>query len=538
MNQKLITTPLLCLSLIGNSFTVDAADSTPEKETAGQLTEMRALRKEAAQKQRRVLYNDDGNHELPYKTPEELISLRVKQIANTQVDAIFYCTGGSGLFWGHNPKVGELLGQFVTEESGVSVKDMRDGLVALKKLGTDPLATVVDYVHKNNMEVIWSYRMNNSEEADVVVSWGLSQRKRTHPSYLMGTAADWDEHRPGDPKVWWALEDFAQPEVRDYIVKIFEDICQRYDIDGIELDFIRAPLFFRSNMEGLPATPAEVAMMTDMVRKIRAMTERVALERGRPILVVIRAPLSVASCLAIGLDIPAYLKEGLMDILIAGQDYVQMGVASELKDMVDLGHKYDVPVYALIAPPKPYAVYNDSRAWRGAVMNRWYWGADGIYTFNLFPNSPNEKFSEFGSPDTLKGLDKIYGIDNPGEESILGTFKMSTVAPNRLPVTLSSVGYVTTKLPVGEDIVANTPIGKGVSALLRFKIAGLETNQQVLVKVNGQVLGTPTVQGIGLEMKVDPKLIVPGYNQVELKLESPQKGDATVTLEDLVVTYK
>jgi hypothetical protein len=466
-----------------------------------------------------------------------LIAIRVKQVANTQVDTIFYCTGGGGVFWAHQPKVGERLGQFVTEHTGAGPKNMRDGLAALKELGTDPLAAVVDYGHKNNMEVIWSYRMNNPE--DVFAKEYFSQRKRTHPSYLMGTEGDWDGSRPGDPKVWWTAEDFAQPEVRDYIVKIFEDICQRYDVDGIELDFIRHPIFFRPNLEGLPATPAEVAMMTDMVQKIRVMTERVALERGRPILVVVRAPLSVASCLAIGLDIPAYLKEGLMDILIAGQDYVQMGVASELKDMVDLGHKYDVPVYALIVPPKPYALYrNDDRAWWGAVMNRWYWGADGIYIFNLFPKSPDKKFSEFGSPETLKGLDKIYSIDNPAEEAILGGFIMSTVAPNRLPVTLSSDGYVATKLSVGEDIVANTPIGKGVSTLLRFKIAGLETNQKVLVKVNGQVLGSPTVQGIGLEMKVDPKLIVPGYNQIELKLENPQRGEASVTLEDLVVTYK
>ena len=170
-------------------------------------------------------------------------------------------------------------------------------------------------------------------------------------------------------------------------------------------------------------------------------------------------------------------------------------------------------------------------------MNRWYWGADGIYTFNLFPNIPDAKFSEFGSTETLKGLDKIFSIDNPAEEDILGTFKMSTVAPNRLPVSLSADGYVVTKLPVGEDIVANSPTGKAASALLRFKISGLDSNQRVLVKVNGQELGALMAQGIGLEMNVDPKSIVPGYNQIELKLEKSQTDDATVTLEDLVVTY-
>ena len=73
-------------------------------------------------------------------------------------------------------------------------------------------------------------------------------------------------------------------------------------IDGIELDFIRHPLFFQPNLEGKPAEPRHVAMMTDMVRRIRAVTERESMRRGRPILVTIPAPLSVKSCMDIGID--------------------------------------------------------------------------------------------------------------------------------------------------------------------------------------------------------------------------------------------
>jgi len=537
--MKLLTIAAFGSLLIGATLTAEAVDPTPATNKPLQLNEMKQLRKQAAQRSRRVLFNDDGNDVKPYKTPEELISLRVKQVANTQVDTIFYCTGGGGLFWGHQPKVGEVLGEFVKESDGEGVLAMRDGLIALKEQGTDPLAAVVEYGHKNNMEVFWSYRMNNPE--DSFVDWGFAKRKREHPEYIMGTKADWDHNNLTEAKVWWALEDFARPEVRDYIVQIFEDVCKRYDIDGIELDYIRHPLFFRPNLDGKPATPSQVAMMTDMVRKIRAMTERVSLERGRPILVSVRAPLSVESGLSIGLDIPTYLKEDLMDILIAGQDYVQMGVASDLKNMVTLAHKYGVPTYALIVPPKPYNIYTDNRAWRGAVMNRWYWGADGIYTFNLFPNSPDSKFSEFGSRESLKGLDKIYGIDNPIEESVLGTFKMVMVAPDRLPIPLSFKNYATAKLSVGEDIVANTPAGKTVSAGLRFKIAGLAKDDQVDVKINGRPAGSPTPGGLGYDLKVDPKWIKPGYNQIEMKLASNgSKGidNAAVTFLDMVVTYQ
>ena len=172
-------------------------------------------------------------------------------------------------------------------------------------------------------------------------------------------------------------------------------------------------------------------------------------------------PLSVQSGLDIGLDVRAYLEEDLVDILIAGQDYIQMAVASSLGDMVDLGHQYQVPVYALLVPPKPYDRYRyDNRAWWAAAMNRWYWGADGIYLFNLFPEKPDERFSQLGSVETLKGRDKIYAIDNPAQEDVLGTFKMVMVGPDRLPISIAAGQRSTARLPVGEDIVANTPAGQ------------------------------------------------------------------------------
>ena len=139
------------------------------------LGEMKEARRQAAHRQRRIIYNDDADAQGPYKTPEELISQRVKHVMNTQVDSIYYCTGAGGLFWAHQPKVGEVLGEFVDERhpNKTHVPYMRDGLAALKKLGTDPLAVVVDYGHENNMEVFWSCRMNHPDGS--YAPWALSR---------------------------------------------------------------------------------------------------------------------------------------------------------------------------------------------------------------------------------------------------------------------------------------------------------------------------------------------------------------------------
>ena len=44
-------------------------------------------------------------------------------------------------------------------------------------------------------------------------------------------------------------------------------------------------------------------------------------------------------------------------------------------------------------------------------MNVWHAGADGVYTFNFFPAQRDERLSQMGSVETLKGLDKVYSID-------------------------------------------------------------------------------------------------------------------------------
>ena len=505
---------------------------------------MKKMRKQAAQRQRRIIYNDDGNDVRPYKTPEELISLRVKQVADTQVGAICYCTGGGGLFWAHQPKVGEVLGEFVNEGSSQDAKFMRDGLIALKKLGTDPLAAVVDYGHKKNMEVFWDYRMNNIE--DSFAQWALSRWKREHPEYIMGVSSDREKYSIRDQKYWWTPCDFAKPEVRDYVFGIFEDICRRYDIDGVDMDFLRHPMFFRPTLDGRPVEPEHVAMMTGLMRRIRTMTERVSIERGRPLLISMRVPLSLESSLAIGLNIPAYLKEDLVDILVAGGGYSPMGVASCLEEFVAIGHKHQVPVYAWLGPPQE-GKYNTMEAWRGAAMNRWYWGADGIYIFNLFPPKPDERFNLLGSVETLKGLNKTYATDCINPDHALGCFKSSLVIPNRLPVALEANVPTSAKLSVGEDIVANTPSGKTASARLGLNVSTLAEGDEIKVRLNGRSLGTVKPVGpltakaasAAFLFDIDPKLVRPGYNLVEVELVTKRPVKKTVVLDalNLAVSY-
>ncbi|MBN1343852.1 MAG: family 10 glycosylhydrolase [Phycisphaerae bacterium] len=520
----------------------------PQSGVAGDSLAMKQARKQAVQRRRRIMYNDDGCHERPYKTPDELIALRLKQLIGTQVDTICYCTGGGGLFWGHQPEVGEIIGEFVTDKDAQYVKDICAGLQALKQMGTDPLKVAVEFGHKHGMEVFWSHRMNNIE--DSFAGWSRSRWKREHPEYCFGRPEDWAKYAYTDPRKWWAGADYAVPEVREHFLRIFEDVCRRYDVDGIDLDWFRSPRFFRPTTEGRPVTREHVAMMNDFVRKVRAMTEAVALKRGRPILVSCRVPLSVERCLAIGLDIPTWLEEDLVDILVLGGDLAPMAMAPQLREMAGLAHRHGVRVAANIGGSgmQKGQGYTSNEAWWAAAMNAHHAGVDGVYVFNVFPSKPDERFRRIGAVETLRGLDKLYAIDPIEAKNLWGFNRSGLVVPDRLPIELAPTGSATAKLPVGEDIAANAPKGKTAHATLKLRILNVAPDDQLIVGLNDHALGcvgptapttdkTPTAW---FELKVDPRLIRAGDNRVDVRLATTRALTQSVSLDrlELAVSYK
>ena len=120
--------------------------------------------------------------------------------------------------------------------------------------------------------------------------------------------------------------------------------------------------------------------------------------------------------------------------------------------------------------------------------------------------------------------------------------------PDRLPLSLKSYDTVTVKLPVGEDIVANTPPGKKVTARLRFRISRLAEEDDVFVRFNGHSLDTSKpVEPLTdkpasalFEVDIDPKLVQPGYNPIDVQMTTFRDVGNQVVLDflELVVNYK
>ena len=485
---------------------------------ANENTRMKNARRNAAHRPRRVIYNDDGAAVLGTAaalrtygkkvndTPESFLGQRMAHVLDSHVDSVYFCTTMWDDRFSHIPKVGE----FVTESlSDGDPKPMRELCLGFKKLadgGKDAMQLTLDFCRKHKLEFIWSYRVNDIHDAFEIRR--LARFKRDNPHLLLGKPAD--RSKVGQAR-WWTALDFAAEPVRQRRLDTISDVLDRYDVDGIDIDFCRTPIYFRSTMEGKPATPAELTIMSDLVRKIRHQVLAASRRRGRPVLLSARTPVTLERCLYVGMDVEGWLKEGLLDVLVPGQGYVPLTMPA--RGLIELGHKYDVPVYPCICgTAKTLRTYEQQpEIWRAASSNLFSYGADGVMVFNLFPDKPSETLKTIGDPslaaDRMFGIDLFYsGSDVDHVIPRIGT----------LPVAIQAGRRVDLKpFPVGDDLAAAEKSGQLEAVELRVRINNLG-GQKVSLSLNGHDLGDVSRRGVWLETNPPVAAVNRGLNRLSL----------------------
>ena len=491
------------------------------------LAELRKQRNKAAHRKRRIIFNNDGNDavmESDDARPETILNCRTIPLIGSQVDTVAYCSRCSGLgLVTHNTKLGDIF----TCTEGRYHKNTTARLI---EQGTDCLKITTDFCRKNNIEIFWTMRMNDTHDATNPLA--LPQWKKDHPDWLIGS----NDNRPKFGR--WSAADYAQKEVREMVYRYVEEVCQNYDVDGVELDFFRTPVLFKKQGRGEPLGREECDMMTDLVRRIRKMTEREGLKRGRPILVSVRVPDSVKCCKGVGIDMVRWLEEDLFDIMVVSGLYR----VNPWETSVELGHRYDVPVYPCLSESRlkdneAREVRMTPEGYRARAMNVWASGADGVYLFNVF-DSRSPMCRELGDPAALETMDKVY---TPGARNTswlktvyngLKLLNRQLVSP-RQPVKLKPGRTSTIDLNVGQEARPDPSLDKKPQVQLRLRVKNLKRADDLTVKLNGQSLHNGVLSGKWLEYTVDPALIQKGTNRFELTLK-PNAGKK-IAVEDLLL---
>jgi hypothetical protein len=527
--------PLLAGLLVGALLLspVNAAELNP--------TALKAWRQPALDRQRRIIFNNDGCEIFLLKqaTKEALLAARTTPLLGTQVDSIFYCTTqGFGLFT-HFTKAGQI---FLTREGRYGQNEKNDNrMPALLAAGVDPLQAMVDFSRQHGLEVFCSFRMNDNHDGSSAdygpIRFKYNTVKSAHPDYLLG--------QPGQQLKYggWSAVDYGRPEVRELMFRYVEEVCRNYDVDGIELDFFRHPVFFKSTTRGEPASNNELAAMTALVRRIRRVADEEGLRRGRPLLIAMHLPDSVEYARTIGLDLERWLEDDLMDLLIVS-GYFQL---NDWNYSVALARKYGVKVYPSLDEPRlkdnlARTERQAERTYMARAAVAWQAGVNGIYMFNYFSDS-NLKFElggsvlrTIGDPRLLASTDKDYfasargvGVASFGNYPLAAFQAVETLNPGA-PRTILPKSQASVRLQLGAEI-ATEPF----ELKLGLRLDDLPASG-VTVSLNGRELQSPHRAGIWLEFPIEQTWVRPGENQVEVQRRGG--GKAPLKWTDLVLHAK
>ncbi len=360
-----------------------------------------------------------------FSSVKEFLDLRMSALRDMPVDTISYC----GVFtW--------------------PVWDLPRERISV--LGEDPMKHVVEFAHACGKECFFNLRMNDCHSSGLrwqgPVWWEPFRLRNLHllqskiPSdelekiylpWIRGESSVYplqavlDRRGGGNRDIHsWSALDYGRPEVREYFVGLVRQACERYDVDGIDLDWLRAPFLFRFGEER-----RKVPMMNDFVRRVAETVRDAGRHRGRPFVLAMRVPDSPERALEIGLDVATWIAEGWVDLLVAGNGLTS--APAPLAAWIGLAAPRNVPVYGCVSRSAPGL--SDPAAFRGACQQRWATGATGIYFFNHYIPSEFGTIADAADPARLATLTKTYAIDS----SFSGT-QNGTVSSGPLPLDFSA----------------------------------------------------------------------------------------------------
>lgn len=275
--------------------------------------------------------------------------------------------------------------------------------------------------------------------------------------------------------------DYAHPEVRDFFMALIDEVLQRYDMDGLELDFMRECYLFSAGKEAEGAP-----ILTAWMRDVRKRVQTEAARRGHPIRLSVRVPSRIETAEKWGLDVIHWAQEGLVDVLVVTPRWATLEFDMPLGQWRSrLGTAPVTLAGGLEVLYRPYpggpATPATPELVHGAATMVWAAGADALYLFNYFPsNDPDVPQHDYQT--LLKTMTSL--------ETLLQ--QPRTVGITYRDVTAPGEAYKAPLPAVGGELVLSMRVGPlppddwHGQLLLGFAVVKDETFVAPLVQVNGR----------------------------------------------------
>jgi hypothetical protein len=266
--------------------------------------------------------------------------------------------------------------------------------------GGDIVQRFIDRCRTQRQAAFISLRMNDSHHKERV---DFTPAQKPGSSIGMSVTRWYAEHpqhriRLGSARGADVVLDWAVSAVREQRLSLIRELCENYDLDGLELDFLRFYSYFRAE------TPVDQrrAIMTGFISEVRQLL-------GPQRWLCARVPCYLTALAELGLDLKALVAAGL-DMVNASAHYftTQQHDLAEIRRQTAGATLYFELCHTVWKGDKVQAGY-DVFPYRRATPEHLHTsahlayarGADGISLFNFAyyrPHGQGEGRGSFGEP--------------------------------------------------------------------------------------------------------------------------------------------
>jgi hypothetical protein len=376
----------------------------------------------AAQRGKQLYYNQDCtdffySSDIPPGKAGEMIDQYVDQIAGAGV-TVFLCNSNArrtnyrskvwDAFWDGYDPAGPDDQPFLAPMPRSQVAAYRKGIgnmLLVHQEGVDYPARVIQRCRHHGISPWITLRMNDCHENDIP----------SHPFHGSFWIKNPQLRRKNCSGYFATCLDYANPEVRDFYMSLIVETLDRYDIDGLELDFMREPYVFSADKEkegGL--------ILTDWMREVRKWVAAAAARRGHLVRLGVRVPSRPETALAMGLDATTWAKEGLIDLLVVTPRWATLEFGLPIpqwrkvlgKTKATLAGGLEILYRPVPGGPAENVSPELALGAASLVLSE---GADAVYLFNYFPGSlPRPVYQStlraMTSLDSLRKLPRRVGV--------------------------------------------------------------------------------------------------------------------------------
>ncbi|HNR31706.1 MAG TPA: hypothetical protein PKI11_12530 [Candidatus Hydrogenedentes bacterium] len=345
-----------------------------------------------------LVINEDDSHFFGSRSADQMsiegLNAFVDQYAGTKVSHLFLCPNAMKASFRSKvwDAIWDLKGTQKPPQEDFA-KTWCENARLLDERGLDPYAVWIARCREKRISPWLSMRMNDVHNVDDVDCYIHNSFWRDHPEYwrVPGSAGSWVDR----------AFDYGIPEVREHHMAFVRELLERYDPDGLELDWMRFGYHFKPGHE---AEGSEI--LTQFMKDVRALTNEWSARRGHAIRLGARVPAHPDAAIGLGMDGIRWVRDGLVDMLVPTPFWAtsDFDIPIELwrERLGDTARNIVLAAgqeILLRAYPGANAMENDLLSVRGFAAAHLHRGVDQIYLFNYMDAEPMQ-----GGPGTYRAL--------------------------------------------------------------------------------------------------------------------------------------